>query len=563
MKTLFSLLAGLLCFCTPLTAQIVINEFQPNPADDKPEWVELYNTSDLPVENLSLLLHDTRSGIRLEHLTFLPHGYAVICADTSQLKYYHSLPESCTLIEAKLPTLNNSTDVIVIRNMTDSSMLDSVYFNVKWVKKGVSFERKLIEYPAYYPLNLGASSSKDSATCGYINSISPREIDLSLRTFTFFPLDGTLTAIAVNSGRTTISTGELTLYFDKNHNSLADEDERAESIQVDNLKPGDSLALTTSMSSLSDQFQIVGDIQCLAVCATQGDGLPSNDTLNAQAYISFPRGSILINEILYEPLSGAAEFIELYNNSDTPIDLNGWKIHDKPSSSGADTLHLLSRTAMPGEYIVIAWDSVFLQQYPAVAGDESVQIIKSSLSLNSDGDAIVLLDKNGLQIDSLMYSPSWHDRSLSIRKGVSLEKISPAFPSNLLSSWSSCGNMITRATPGENNSLNVLSHTSEYLSASPNPFSPSSLSAPFTQIRFQLDAANCVVTASIYNTYGALVTRLLNTIYSSSQGAVIWNGKDSAGNSLPPGGYVVVLEYTHTQTGVVKQHKLLLVLGGA
>ena len=68
---------------------------------------------------------------------------------------------------------------------------------------------------------------------------------------------------------------------------------------------------------------------------------------------AYEQKDISINEILYNPNSGFSEFVELVNNSQKPININGWKIYDN------DELHNLkpNRTILPGEFFVIASDS--------------------------------------------------------------------------------------------------------------------------------------------------------------------------------------------------------------
>jgi flagellar hook assembly protein FlgD len=69
------------------------------------------------------------------------------------------------------------------------------------------------------------------------------------------------------------------------------------------------------------------------------------------------------------------------------------------------------------------------------------------------------------------------------------------------------------------------------------------------------------VSAIIYNLNGAIVRTLLNAQYTSSEGAVVWNGRDDNDNLLPPGAYILVLEAINTTTSQVRQQKLLLIIG--
>ena len=560
MKTLLLLLCGLLLSTISSTSQIVVNEFQPNPVDDEPEWIELFNTSDQSVVDAWYYLHDTKSVIRIQHVDIRGLGYAVVTSDSTLLKNHRIIPPDCKIIEAKIPSLNNTTDVIVFRG-PDSSVIDSVFYNVKWVKKGISFERKFADRPATSQSNLFASSSVDSATCGYTNSVSPRRIDASIRTLNFSKDNSMLMVELYNEGIEAIPDGEITLYLDTNHNQKADLPEKVRTMTFKNLNMNDSLIFTIPTDEIQSHFMLYGEVNFLAICYANGDTQTTNDTARIEAFLSYPEHSILINELLYDPESRFAEFIELYNNSSFTIDLNKWQLHDKATSSGADTLHLLRYIFHPNTYCVIAWDSTFFDQFPELLGAENVIVLPTSMSLNSDGDVIALRDGNGLLIDSLNYSSTWHDKSLSSTKGVSLEKIKPNFPSIDRTSWSSCGDFRVHSTPTKANSLALNFTTEDSLIAIPNPFSPTSGNLHQTIISFTLKSSKSVVNAVIYNKEGIAVSTILNTEYSSSQGAVTWNGKDSAGNSVTPGSYILVLEITDRITGESRVRNLLIVVG--
>lgn len=76
----------------------------------------------------------------------------------------------------------------------------------------------------------------------------------------------------------------------------------------------------------------------------------------------------------------------------------------------------------------------------------------------------------------------------------------------------------------------------------PNPFNPS------TTIRFDLPKAGKTDLA-IYNVKGQMVSRLVNSELGNGAHTVVWDGKDSNGNSVPSGIYFYRLNFgTHTET---------------
>ena len=125
---------------------------------------------------------------------------------------------------------------------------------------------------------------------------------------------------------------------------------------------------------------------------------------------------LVINEILFDPLPGQSEFIELQNRSETAFDLRMLRFRDERSEP--HPLTYSKRMIAPGEFIVLVHDSVsFLsavQHVPFVAPE-------TWPSLNNGGDVVVLSGPRGV-IDSLSYDGGGSDR------GISLERIDPEAP---------------------------------------------------------------------------------------------------------------------------------------
>jgi len=91
-------------------------------------------------------------------------------------------------------------------------------------------------------------------------------------------------------------------------------------------------------------------------------------------------GSIVINEFVADPVSGEDEWIEIYNNNIYAIDLTGWQIVD-----GSDT-----STTLEGTINGSANNPFFIIEAPKG-------------KLNNSGDAIILQDQDGNQIDLVYY----------------------------------------------------------------------------------------------------------------------------------------------------------------
>ena len=88
--------------------------------------------------------------------------------------------------------------------------------------------------------------------------------------------------------------------------------------------------------------------------------------------------SILINEVFPAPSSGP-EWVELYNTSATAVDVSGWRIDDDTPGG--------TQTTIPAGSII--------------APNAVLAVAITSAILNNTGDAVVLLDASGAQVDRI------------------------------------------------------------------------------------------------------------------------------------------------------------------
>ncbi|PIR43422.1 hypothetical protein COV24_02680 [candidate division WWE3 bacterium CG10_big_fil_rev_8_21_14_0_10_32_10] len=104
---------------------------------------------------------------------------------------------------------------------------------------------------------------------------------------------------------------------------------------------------------------------------------------------------VVINEVMWmgSKDSSADEWIELKNNTDTNIDLTGWVIKNAATSSGNITL--LGQIEANGYYLISNYNS----NASAISNSINSDLVDSSLSLNNDGNELILKNKTGNTID--------------------------------------------------------------------------------------------------------------------------------------------------------------------
>lgn len=278
--------------------------------------------------------------------------------------------------------------------------------------------------------------------------------------------------------------------------------------------------------------------------------------------------AIVINEIMYDPLAGQTEWIELYHRGSVPIDIARWKTADRPTASGSNSFILTNSSAIiqPRDLVVVAADSTILSRFgylglPASGVRLFILNRSSGLGLNNDGDDVILRDAMGRTIDSVSYAPDWHHPDLTDAKGRSLERINPDLGSNDRRNWSSSPDPVG-GTPGRTNGIYTSRIPSTAsVSINPNPFSPDGDGfEDFCIIRYNLPLTTSVIRISIFDIKGRLVRSLANGELSGPLGEVIWDGLDDTKRRVRIGPYIVFVEAMDGQAGVVATAKAVAVV---
>jgi len=264
--------------------------------------------------------------------------------------------------------------------------------------------------------------------------------------------------------------------------------------------------------------------------------------------------SLIINEIMFDPLSGDPEWFELYNRTSESMDLSGWMFSDSDTTDKI-LFCIENRPIDPEMYVVISEDSTIRHEMH----DETALCVSSRwAALNNDGDEIQLYDPSGKSIDQVAYKDSW--RSIP---NTSLERVSPEGASGDSANWYSC-TAPSGMTPGERNSVyaSTVPAESEIL-VHPNPFSPDGDGfEEVTVISYQIPAETASVRLQIFDINGRLVRTLLGGSQSGSQSQVVWDGRDEGNNKASIGVYIVYLSCLNGQKTIRSEARTTVVLAG-
>jgi len=292
----------------------------------------------------------------------------------------------------------------------------------------------------------------------------------------------------------------------------------------------------------------------------------SNSTADFVIAATAQPNDIVINEILYNPLTGGEDFVELYNRSSKIINLKSLNIasgdYDTQVLNDINTITDENIYLLPGQYAVLTEspEAVASQYYCPSMG--AFVEVASLPAYNVDNDLVAVVDSaSQTVIDKLLYNDSWQFPLLNNPKGVSLERINPNKPTQDSTNWHSAAESVGFATPGYRNSqYSEASSNGGEISVEPEVFSPDNDGHnDIVNINYQFDAAGYTANAMVYDSRGRQVRKLAASELLGTSGSFTWDGVNDKHEKAPIGIYIVFVEVFRLD-GTVKSFKKTCVL---
>jgi hypothetical protein len=330
-----------------------------------------------------------------------------------------------------------------------------------------------------------------------------------------------------------------TVFLDDDRDSLPDAGERTfYQGTIDTI--GAEYALNCALPGMAEGSYALG---VSAVCSS--DAYSWNNHLLLQMTVGSP---LAINEVMYDPLGGRPEWVELYNRSAAPLDLDGWTIGDLTAAPRViDTVH----TIIPpqGFVVITSLDGQPLAPCPVLRPKGGLP------SLNSD-DLLCLRDQRGGAVDQVRYFAAWGGGD-----GISLERINPFLDPADPASWGGCV-AAAGATPGLVNSVFIERPAdAASLDLAPNPFSPDNDGFEDRLIiSLKLGWTRAAVTIRVYDRLGRQVRTIAQNREVAGTADLVWDGRNDQQARCPMGLYVISLEARDANgAGAVKRTKTVAI----
>lgn len=277
----------------------------------------------------------------------------------------------------------------------------------------------------------------------------------------------------------------------------------------------------------------------------------------------YQSNDLLISEVLFNPKTSGADFVEIYNPTLFSVSLNGISIGNIDDvGEVANIKSLGSGVIASGEYRVITKStSSVMGDYYCPFANRFIEISMMPAYNNTSGHVILL--RNDLIIDRLDYTEKMHIPILNVLKGVSLERVSFDRDANESGNFTSAAASVGFATPGYINSVqgnSELKHNE--LTLASKTFSPDADSfEDLLAISWQLKNYGNVATLNIYSDKGILIKRLLKNESVATSGTINWDGISEKGQLSSYGIYIVVFESFNIKGSNIKLKKAFALVG--
>ncbi|TNE81108.1 MAG: hypothetical protein EP332_05280 [Bacteroidetes bacterium] len=272
--------------------------------------------------------------------------------------------------------------------------------------------------------------------------------------------------------------------------------------------------------------------------------------------------NLYFNEVYFHPNDAETDYIELYNASDSAIDLKNTLISSlNPDGSLKNQVRLFPEGFLlcAGQYLVLSEELPWITRR---FSDVPLQNLMASPlpSMNSDEGILVLHDSLGGLLDSLSYSVNQHAAAIQNPKGVSLEKVRESEASSH-SIWTSASASSQYGTPGKRNSqFRGITESEDLWTLDSRRMSPDQDGyEDLLLIRYKTAETGLRVVIHITDFSGNLIATLAEGEPLGSNGTYAWDGRNKEGKLAKPGAYCAFIQ-TYSGKGSEKQHLSFSVL---
>ncbi len=543
-----------------LPGDVIISEIMadPEPAVSLPakEYFEITNRTEYAFNLKNWRLSSEGQNIFFPETVIEPSGIMIICLpqDTSLFLKYGKV------IGLKgLPVLNDDGKMLCL---SDSSgmLIHGVEYSSAWygdqLKSGGGWSLEMIDtrFPFYDNGNWIASSSRKGGTPGSVNAVSRVNEDISFNGIeNVFPED----SLHIN-----IRLSEPILNFPDKIRGI-----KIDGRDISGISLSDQLFRVFSLNPEipltrreTHELEISGDIRDFA-----GNSIEKrNFTFGLPENIEY--GDVMFNELLFNPLPGDPDYLELYNRSSKIVDAAKLQIVTVSEATGdTSQIYPLSeehRCILPENYFAVTTDKGKVTDRYLSSDPEYIFEAGSVPSMADDKGNLVLFTRELDVIDKVSYNEKMQFSLLASFEGVALEKINKELNSEDQTNWHSASASCGWGTPGAKNSDNIeLTETSDKIILSTTKITPDNDGfEDFLLISLSLPGNGNVISASVFDETGSHVKKIASNLLAGTETSLVWDGTGDDGTLVNSGIYIIFISMYNDKGKTEKWKKVCTVI---
>jgi hypothetical protein len=529
---------------------VIITELMadPTPAVGLPEveWFEIHNRSGKWFDLAGWEISDGSTFETLTSYILGPDEYVMICETGDG-----ALFSITNFLEGTgIPTLTNTEDDIILKDPT-ASTIDSIHYTDDWYNDsskddgGWSIEREHLDAPCNDITNWRASVNVLGGTPGIQNSVWTDVNDTDPPAVsTFDVVNDSQVIIYMNEQMDTAISANVTFNpaltgLTWNYSSLT-----ALDLATTTLDPGVMYDVTISLAA-----------DCW--------GNPMTETITLGLPDSIAPEDIILNEVMFNPLTGGSDYVELVNVSNKILNLEElWIGNWDDSIANLESLINEQRLLLPGEYVLLTEDTTdIINDFIIYEGDAFLEIDDLPTYPNDSG-TVYLLSKDLIIVDYFHYDEDYHFNLISDEDGKSLERVTFELGMNNPDNWHTASELVEWGTPGYLNSQWMNVTTTGIVTIDPQLFSPDNDGYnDLLTITLELAGTDNVVDIDIYDNQGRLIRQLKDNFFVGNDALITWDGINDEGTKAGIGTYVILTSVLDSNNDREK-FKHVCVLGG-
>ncbi len=542
---------------------ILINEFYPDisPSLGLPEkeFVELYNRSDKTINLEGFVFNNGNKNVELPFFLLQSEAYVLVYQGGGA--GYNAFGD--TIVVSSFIDLVNSGDEFSLLSPL-GEFIHGIEYDLSWyqdaVKDDGGWSLELInpDAPCSFDTNWRASEDISGGTPGRQNSIFATQDDnVPLSLIRAFPE----------------SDNEVRLIFDK----ALDEDIATEvaHFNVEGLTiasstllpPYNVIILQFSEMMNPNQIYEVEISSSLIDCI--GNEIGNSNTAKFAIPQEIEINDIIINEVLYDPVTDGDRFVELYNRSDKVFNIGQLHIADRDDGG----VNIDNNIEVNTDYLIFPQEYIVLTSFPPNILEEyhvenPSRLIENTLpAFDTKEDAVIIFVPDILGpkiIDELKYTKDFHNALLDDEDGVSLERISFEGETSNPNNWQSAAETAGFGTPTALNSQHFTNEiqTDNIFDIPNTTFSPDGDGyKDFLLINYNTSSGGWLANIQIFDANGRQIKKLVQNTTLASEGTFKWEGDTENGNKARIGIYIIWIE-VFKSNGEVQHIKKTCVVAG-